>query len=338
MTALKEYQRLETFGLWHAAPDEQRREVIVSLGDATLTISDPRMQALSHWSLPAVMRLNPGERPACYGPGPDQPEVLELEDETMIAAIEKVRGVIGRRQQPPRRLRNVLVLMVLFAVAVAAGMWLPGALIRQAVAVVPAAQRSEVGAALLAEMRRVTGSPCDSAQGRRALDRLRDRLLPGSAGRLVVVPSGVASSAHLPGGIVVLNRALVEDHDEPAVVAGHVLAEDEAARQADPLGQLLHAGGVLVTVRLLATGQLSQATLAAHAERLLGASPLRPADEALLARFSAAQVPSTPYARALDITGETTLGLIEGDPVPAGTGAPILSDDDWVGLQGICGG
>jgi hypothetical protein len=122
------------------------------------------------------------------------------------------------------------------------------------------------------------------------------------------------------------------------VVAGHVLAEDEAARQADPLGQLLHAGGVLVTVRLLATGQLSQATLAAHAERLLGASPSRPADEALLARFSAAQVPSTPYARALDITGETTLGLIEGDPVAAGTGAPILSDDDWVGLQGICGG
>ncbi len=56
MTALNEYQRLETFGIWHASPDEQRRDVIVQLGEATLTVSDQNMQALSHWSLPAVIR------------------------------------------------------------------------------------------------------------------------------------------------------------------------------------------------------------------------------------------------------------------------------------------
>jgi hypothetical protein len=338
MTVLKEYQRLEAFGLWHAAPDEQRREVIVSLGDATLTILDQRMQAVSHWSLPAILRLNPGRRPACYGPGADQPEVLELDDDTMIDAIEKVRGVIVRRQAPPRRLRHVLSWALVLAAAAALAAWLPGALIRQAVAVVPAAQRAEVGAALLDEMRRVTGSACDSALGRRALDRLRARLLPDGAGRLVVVPAGVAAAVHLPGGIVVLNKALVEDHDEPAVVAGYVLAEDEAARQSDPLRLLLEEAGVLVSLRLLATGTLSEATLAAHAARLLAAAPARPADEAMLARFAQAEVPSTPWAYALDITGETTLGLIEGDPLAPGSVRPILSDGDWVGLQGICGG
>ena len=103
MTALTQFQRLETFGIWHASPRDQRRDVIVSLGEATLTISDTRMKPLSHWSLPAVARLNPGKRPACFGPGGDMAEVLELDDDTMIAALDKLIGVIEARQAPPRR-------------------------------------------------------------------------------------------------------------------------------------------------------------------------------------------------------------------------------------------
>jgi hypothetical protein len=60
-------------------------------------------------------------------------------------------------------------------------------------------------------------------------------------------------------------------------------------------------------------------------------------DELLLARFEAAAVRSTPYAFALDPTGETTLGLIEADPVPLAVAAPLMPDADWVSLQGICG-
>ena len=96
MTVLKQYQRLETFGIWHASPKEQRRDVIVSLGDATLTISDGKMQALSHWSLPAILRLNPGERPACFGPGPDIPEVKKIiRSVTMDHAKQVARKVMS---------------------------------------------------------------------------------------------------------------------------------------------------------------------------------------------------------------------------------------------------
>ena len=58
MTALKEYDRIEATGLWRANADAQRREVIVSIGDATLTISDHNDRALAHWSLPAIERAN----------------------------------------------------------------------------------------------------------------------------------------------------------------------------------------------------------------------------------------------------------------------------------------
>ena len=63
MTALSKYARLEATGLWRAGPDEQRREVIVSIGDATLVISNLKDQALAHWSLAAVDR-----KTACYLP------------------------------------------------------------------------------------------------------------------------------------------------------------------------------------------------------------------------------------------------------------------------------
>jgi hypothetical protein len=70
MTVLEQYRRLESLGLWRDGPDDQRREVVVSLGEATLVVSTPAETALTHWSLPAIERLNPGRTPALYAPGP----------------------------------------------------------------------------------------------------------------------------------------------------------------------------------------------------------------------------------------------------------------------------
>ena len=80
MTALKQYDRLEATGLWRPAPQDQRREVVLTFGDATLVISDNAMRPLAHWSLAAINRSNPGERPAIFLPGPDAAETLEIDD------------------------------------------------------------------------------------------------------------------------------------------------------------------------------------------------------------------------------------------------------------------
>ncbi len=64
MTVLAKYQRLEAQGIWRAEPEAQRRDVIVSIGKATITISAANGTALTHWSLPAMHRLNPNELPA----------------------------------------------------------------------------------------------------------------------------------------------------------------------------------------------------------------------------------------------------------------------------------
>ncbi|MDA0961937.1 MAG: hypothetical protein O2898_03345, partial [Proteobacteria bacterium] len=139
MTALKKYQRLEATGLWRPAPGEQRREVIVSVGDATLVITDTKDQPLAHWSLAAIERQNPGERPAIYSPDGDPGETLELAEgeDQMIRAIEKLRSAIERSRPHPGRLRLVSVGLSCLAVVALAVFWLPGAMLRHATEVVP---------------------------------------------------------------------------------------------------------------------------------------------------------------------------------------------------------
>lgn len=339
MTALTQYQRLEAQGLWRPARDAQRVNVIVSVGEATLTISDIHDRPLAHWSLPALTRLNPGKRPALFAPSadPEEAEELELADDDMIHAIEKLRSAISRARPRSGRLRLAVSASALLALTLGALFWLPGALERQTVRLLPDATRQAVGQRLLTSIRRVSGAPCSAPYGTRALTSLRSRVLgPESPARLVVLSSGVTWARHLPGAVILLNRALLEDYDEPEVAAGFILAESERAHRADPMLELLDHAGTLATVKLLTTGRIDDAVLDSYAEVLLTAPPEPLPDQALLDRFAAARVSSTPYAFALDRTGESVLGLIEADPVPLSEAQPLLADADWVSLQGIC--
>lgn len=338
MTALNEYQRLETTALWRPDSEAQRRDVYVSLGDATLVIHDGKDMALSHWSLPAITRLNPGGYPARYAPGENAPEEIEIADTTMIEAIERVRTAVEKRRPHPGRLRSGIALALVLAVAAVAIFWMPGALVRQTASIVPDATRAQIGAGMIAELRQIVGPACATPQGQRALATLSRRLLPEDPPTLIVVPSAIRTSRHLPDGTVIVGRALVEDHDSPDVVSGYILAEAERMAGTDPLEVMLGNAGIATAVRLLTTGDIPAAAIRDAARRLVAADdpPPLPA-ESLVPRFAEAGVRPAPYAYAVDATGESTLALIEADPVLAAAARPLLSDDVWVALQNICG-
>jgi len=341
MTALTQYQRLEASGLWRPAPEAQRTEVIVSIGDATLVISDMQERALTHWSLAAVERANPGKRPAIYHPDGDPGETLELgeSEKDMIAAIEKLRSGIRRRRPHPGRLRLLILLAVLALVAMAGVLWLPQVLRAHAVTVVPEVKRAEIGAALMRHIQRVTGPPCSTPEGRAALDRLARRIpAPTGPGHLVVMRDGVRSTVHLPGSTILIGRGLVEDHDEPDVVAGYLVAARLRQQSHDALADLLQKSPVWASFKLMTTGDLSEDTLRDYAETIL-THPLAPlTTETLLEGFTGWSVRAAPYAYARDISGETTVGLIEADPFVGQTPPSVMDDADWLRLQAICGG
>lgn len=338
MTAVQEYQRLEAEGLYISEPGAQRRDVVIALGDATLTIIDHRATALAHWSLAAVERVNAGAEPALYAPGPTSPERLEISNQEMVSAIQKVLAAVDRDRPHPGRLRGRLVMLAVAAVLALAVFWLPGAILRYTASVVPWPSRVAIGESLMEEVARLSGPACDDPAGLVALSALVSKVLPMPERRNVqVVRDGVTGAAHLPGGHLLVGRDVVEDYESPDVIAGYLVVEAAKADAADPLLALLDHAGLRATLALMTTGRLPEGALEGYAEaRLAMPSPDLPIGT-LVPRFADAEVPATPYALAVDITGEETLPLIEADPLAGQSPAPLMEDGDWIALQGICG-
>lgn len=305
MTALEKFVRLECSGLWRAGPQEGDRPVGVSFGKTSLVITDAGGRALAHWSLAAVGRANPGMMPAVFVPSAEGDEALEIDDPTMIEAIETVMSAV-RRPVSGRggALRRLLGAGVLALVLGAGALWLPDLLREQTVRLLPAPARAAIGTALLAEIAARTGPLCRNPRAEAALALLRTRLeaaVPGAGGRrLVVARAPLAGPVSLPGGVIVLPDSLIRAHDTPDALVAALLAEAARRALADPLAVMLDGAGPRSTLHLLTTGALPPETLRAGAGVLL-ARPPAPADP--------------------------------GRVLPA----RLLGDGDWVALQQICG-
>lgn len=337
-TALRKYERLESPGLWRETPAAQRREVIVALREATLILTDPRNETpLAQWSLPAIQRMNPGQTPAVYSPSSDGIETLEIDDRDMIAALDTVHVVIERRRPHPGRLRNLILLASVAVLVGGVVFWLPGRLVGHTAQVLPDPTRADLGQAALADLVRLSGSPCKTVPGRRAAATLAARLFPDDPPQIEILREGLSHPANLPGNILLLPAKLVQDAKSPEVVAGYLIAEHLRAKGSDPVLPLLAHLGLGSTIRLLTTGMPGAGAMEGYGE-VISTEPAPPPlpDDALLPAFAKAGVPSSPYAYSLDTTGETTLGLIEADPFAHEAGERVLGDETWLELQAIC--
>lgn len=339
-TALKQFQRLEAPGSWRAAPGEQLREVIVSIGEATLILSDPKSDApLTHWSLPAVERINPSATPAIYIPAAaddEHMETLEIDDPLMIDAISRVQGAIAARRPHPGRLRNRLTLLALLAMVLLGVIWLPDALRNHAARITPQAERARIGQAIMADMMRSTGQACRDPAAEEVLATLAKRVSLPDKARLVVLPEGPGGAIMLPGNLVVIDNALIAGEAGPEALAGHLLAAGMSAAQQDPLQVVMQRVGFLDVLGLLTRGTLPTASLRDFGEDLLASPTPPPDDHDLLRRFAEARIPSSPYAATRGDAAPAAVTLTEADPFRTQPYPVILTERDWVTLQQIC--
>lgn len=338
-TALTEFQRLEAQGSWRATPDATMREVIISVGDATLTLSDPKTERpLSHWSLPAVTRLNPGKLPAIYAPADDaSDETLEVDDPLMIKAIERVHHAIETRRAHPRSLRGGLTIFAVLAVLAVLIFWLPDAIIRHAAHIAPPAQAREVGEDILADLEGTTGIVCQRESGQAVLNWITPRLI-GEDAEIRVVPGPISGARRLPGDLYVIGNDLLLTAPGPEAAAAHLIAAKLAASDDDLRLAALEHAGFWPVARLMTLGTLPDGAMAGYGKQMLLTAPPRPEDAQLLTALGELGVPSEAYARSLDPTGQTVIPLIEGDPFPNGPTKPLLTSDQWRALQQICAG
>ncbi|MEO0344254.1 MAG: hypothetical protein AAF198_12545 [Pseudomonadota bacterium] len=334
MTALKEYARLEATGLWRAGAHAQRREVIVSFGEATLVLSDVNEMPLTHWSLAAVDRIG-RSLPAIYTIGEIGDETLEIEDALMVDAIEKIRRPLRPHPSHSGSLRLGLFAISLLLAALAIWVWLPPTLANYTTRIIPQSKTQEIGNNLIGYIERFTGRECNSSAGSAALSQLHERVLPDRGGRLRVADLGAQPALHLPGDFIILHIAVLEEFSGPGVASGYILREALYADQTDPITDFFDHAGLQATIWFLATGEIAEVHYERYARNKITQLPETPEPEALLARFEQSEIPSTPFAYAVDPSGQTTKLLIDLDPT-TGTYPDILPDSDWLALQAIC--
>ena len=145
--------------------------------------------------------------------------------------------------------------------------------------------------------------------------------------------SGLPDSVWLPGGKLLLSATLVEDNDDPEVLAGFMLAAGLRQAGQDPVRPLLEFAGLRHTFTLLTTAQLPQDVLRGYAQALVQ-TPLEDIEMGALAdQMRLRGLETTTLAAAIDPSGERTKPLLDAAQL---SDPPLLSDRDWLALQGIC--
>lgn len=333
--ALTRFRTLQGIGLWRPDPAVQRREVSVSLGSTSLTLREARSGAvLAHWAVAALHRANRGAQPALYVLGPEaEGESLETDDPLLIEALEAVETALN---PPPRgRWLRRGVLAGGLVLVLAAMLALPQALFQRAAAIAPDAVRGQIGRGLLDLLTGPGGVArlCADPAGRQALTLLRNRVLGPDWRVLALDGPADFEAAHLPGRIVLIERRLIERLDSPEALAGWLLVHEALHRDRDPLLDVLRHAGTWATLGMLTSGALPQQALVGHAEARLARPPVWPDPGSVGTRMAALQIGFAPFTASLPPSAARMAAVLATGP---DTGAALLTDGEWLTLQGVC--
>lgn len=323
MTALPEYARLETTGLWADAPNAQRREVVVSFGDATLVLSDKNDRPLAHWSLAALVTVHKSPAKTIYSPLDDGLETLEIDDATMNEAITKIKAKYRRGGATPglvRRLISSVVLLAFFAVLA----WFPHALSNYATSITPDTAAQRMGAQMLT----LRSKNCTARGANRVLQSLAAKYGDGEVRRISVTDLGTQNSARLPGGVVLIDAALIESQNGPEALVGHILYQRQLEAERPALYDLFRYAGFFQTIAFLTGSQIDAVILKGFANR--ARSQAEPDTEALIDLFKLHDLSPLPFARTHPPL-QAALASVD----ISSTG-PVLSDNQWAVLEGVC--
>ena len=331
MTAIKEFERLESLGLWRDLKDSQRREVVVSFGESTLVLSDINNRPITHWSLAAIEDAGNSENGIIFTVDDLGEETLEIDDQIMISAIYKIKASIEARRPHPGRLRLFLGASILISFLGVSIFWLPNALTQYASNIVPDSKAVEIGEVILKSIQKTTGSTCSTPLGERALRRLENRVIGSPSNRIQIIEMGNRPSLHLPGGNILLNYRLTLNEPNANLIAGYAILERAIEDEKSPLFDLFKSMGLKKTLKFLGTGDIDNSDLEYFANEQLFGSLSAPKADTISELFNVAEIPRTRFANHANRSD-----LLIANDLMAEEYLPILDEVDWLNLQEIC--
>ena len=331
MTAIKEFERLESLGLWRDLKDSQRREVVVSFGESTLVLSDINNRPITHWSLAAIEDAGNSENGIIFTVDDLGEETLEIDDQIMISAIYKIKASIEARRPHPGRLRLFLGASILISFLGVSIFWLPNALTQYASNIVPDSKAVEIGEVILKSIQKTTGSTCSTPLGERALRRLENRVIGSPSNRIQIIEMGNRPSLHLPGGNILLNYRLTLNEPNANLIAGYAILERAIEDEKSPLFDLFKSMGLKKTLKFLGTGDIDNSDLEYFANKQLFGALSAPKADTISELFNVAEIPRTRFANHANRSD-----LLIANDLMAEEYLPILDEVDWLNLQEIC--
>ncbi|MEO0387800.1 MAG: hypothetical protein AAF281_09760 [Pseudomonadota bacterium] len=329
MTALEQYERLEAVGQWRLG-SEAWQEVLVSFGNASLVLADFNEAPLAHWALAGVAVIERTPEGVRYAPDGAADEALLIQDAAMIEAIAAVTAMARTAPPAPARRRwPWAVALAACALALLAAFALPDLLRARAFALIP-----EERARLVGDRLETGFSECRYGPGRAALEALLARA--GLAGRRVVVVRAEAPAfARLPGGTLLLSRALLRDSADAATFAGWLTLAAQLSAEDTVLKRYIEAMTVPGAAGFLISGEIDGQARAAMATALREGTPPLPrhAVARALAQLRDAGIQDAGLRRALS---RQYPDLASAGPATPAQQRPVLGDQAWIALSAIC--
>lgn len=341
MTALAQYERLEALGVWRAHDGAESREVVIKFGKSTLQLEATADEILAHWSLPALRLKSQDDNAATYAPDFESSESLTVEDAEMRAALGRVLAARLDAPRPPRsRLPMIAATAALFALVGIAVLNLPSVLSSFAPSLIAPERARVLAGQMLPLIEDRIGPACATRAGDAALDRLARRLMPRAPAQIRVADLGDLPYLALPGETVIISRHIAEQASNPEEFAGWTALAFADGASKTALGHVFLASGISDGLGFLANGSFSGRTLDAAVSRLMLSSDVRrPLElDGVTLHLADAGISVAPLVRGIRreaiVSGPLDVPVVEG-----GEGGPlVLTDGEWVAIQGICEG
>ena len=375
MTALAKYAKLEAEARYFDGESAQPRDVVLSFGERSLIIMGFNDVAIAHWPLASLRAVGLRRDSAVQlVPQRNSDERLMLSDRQMLNAIGEVCPDLYRRPVDRKGVRRAVLWAggAVASLALIVFVLVP-ALAGQLALLIPPEREQQLGDAIVDQLQTLlslggSGRPviCDTPSGVEALDRMVARLdadarLPYPL-RVGVLDHGMLNAIALPGGRILIFRGLLEAAGNPDEVAGVLAHEIGHVVYRDPTREALRAAGTAGILGLLLGDVFGAGIVVVATDAVVNASYQRDAetraDETAYSLLSEAELPTRPFAdffkKMKKEYGEVPEFLqllashpgLEGraeraaaaDRIGEGTYEPVLSDQDWVALRGICPG
>ncbi|KAF2991296.1 M48 family metallopeptidase [Methylocystis sp. MJC1] len=342
---------------------ERRRAVQLVFGPALEITEDGVL--LAAWPYADVRRVPPpGGVMRLMALGGPKGARLEVDDpQTQTDVVRHCLLLLGERETPNPEGRKRLIYGLAASVMLGAFLW--GGVPRTADLIAPAipvAWEKKLGAGADEEARKTfPGKSCQTPKGMEALQKVSRRLEAAAHLRLPatieVLSSKTPNAFALPGGKIYLLSGLLDkawSQDEVIGVLAHELGHLE---HRDHLRRIIETGGTAMLVGLVFGDVTEASAMVVVGNSLFNAAHSRE-NEAQADAFAAKTLgalgrPAKPMGELLvRITGEDDggpLSILHDHPLSADrlealeaadkgeTATPLLSDEEWAALKGICG-